>query len=209
MGQSEDMTTVGFGYIEPDSDYDLDLENPLLAVDDLSLDDMVCCLTACFYLNEQEIPFDDIASRFGVREESASALVVDKLPTHSWWQCLISRAREVVPTDTDEEVSDWGIIGNFTMGFYGLHVAFEDYPMPLGDMIRHYIKQARQQARQQSLGITPLVEAVSNKDVSRFLDNVRRFEEALERRTYSLSRVRDGAINSPALKLKYYEIVRD
>jgi hypothetical protein len=88
------------------------------------------------------------------------------------------------------------------MGFYGLHVAFEDYPMPLGDMIRHYIKQARQQARQQSLGITPLVEAVSNKDVSRFLDNVRRFEEALERRTYSLSRVRDGAINSPALKLK-------
>ena len=97
---------------------------------------MACCLTAAFYLFDQDLPFDDLVARYNVKPESAHDLIVEKLPTHCWWQCLLSRARDAASDELNEkELSDWALIGNFAMGFYGLHMALEDYPMAIGDML--------------------------------------------------------------------------
>ena len=197
------MADIGFSYIPPLDSSVFDIDDPQLEANELSFQDMACCLTAAFFLHDQELPFDDLVARFNVKPESAHDLIVEKLRTHCWWQCLLSRARDVASDEMNEcELEDWALIGNFAMGFYGLHMALEDYPMPIGAMLVHYVDHARSQQVLINRGITPYVQAVSNDDVGAFLRHYAQFEKALQRRKESMAGIiEDGAINRSAFVL--------
>jgi hypothetical protein len=196
------MPDIGFSHIPP-LDCGFDIDDPQLEANELPFRDMACCLTAAFFLHDQDLPFDDLVARFNVKPESAHALIVEKLPTHCWWQCLLSRAREVASaSDNEREMADWALLGNFAMGFYGLHMALEDYPMPIGDMLVHYVNHARGQKTLLDRGGIPRVQAVANDDVNAFLKHYAKFEAALERRKASMEGImEDGAINRSAFIL--------
>ena len=198
-----EMPDVGFHYILPLEDKLFDLDDPQLDASALPFRDMACCLTAAFFLHDQDLPFDDLVARFNVKSESVHALLVEKLPTHCWWQCLLSRAREAASDELNkQEMSDWALIGNFSMGFYGLHMALEDYPMPIHSMLEHYVRCARSQNAVLARGRTPLRQAVANEDVAAFLEHYVEFEAALGRRQEAIEAIQvDGAINRSALVL--------
>ena len=190
---------VRFTLVEPDQvEVVLDLDAPTLDVSDLSIQSFVCLLTAAYYLHDQDLPLDDLCARFDVTTESVEALIEKKWPTYCWWRCAISRSREVEKVDPEDEVTDWGIIGSMTMGFYGLHLAFEDYPVAIPAMQELYNKTARKQEADLAAGIYPEVQAVSCADVSGFLRKYAAYEQALKRRIDALSRVPDDtAMNRP------------
>lgn len=197
------MPDVGFSYIPPLEDSVFDLDDPQLEANLLPFRDMACCLTAAFFLHDQDLPFDDLVARFNVKPESVHDLIVVKLPTHCWWQCLLSRARETATPEANErEMADWALIGNFAMGFYGLHMALEDYLMPIHSMLTHYVSYARSQKALMDRGVTPHIQAVANADVESFLRHYSAFEAALERREQAIGRLLgDGAINRAAFVL--------
>ena len=190
---------VRFSLVEPDEvAIELDLDDPALDVSDLSMQSFVGLLTAAYYLHDQDLPLDDLCARFDVTTESVQNLIEEKWPTYCWWRCAISRAREAENGDPEDEVTDWGIIGSMTMGFYGLHLAFEDYPVSIPDMQKIYKKAALKQQSALAAGTYPQVQAVSCSDVDSFLSKYAAYEEALERRIYALSMVpEDTAMNRP------------
>ena len=199
---------VRFSLVEPDEvAIALDLDDPALDVSELSMQSFVGLLTAAYYLHDQNLPLDDLCARFDVTTESVESLIAEKWPTYCWWRCAISRAREVEKVDPEDEVTDWGIIGSMTMGFYGLHLAFEEYPVAIPDMQKIYKKAALKQQSDLAAGIYPQVQAVSCSDVDAFLTKYAAYEAALERRIYALSMVpEDTAMNRPFFQRSFSDL---
>ena len=199
---------VRFTLVEPEEvDFVLNLDAPSLDVSELSMPAFVSLLTASYYLNDQDLPLDDLCARFNVTPESVEALVKTKLPTYCWWRCVLSRSREVEKAAPEEEVNDWGIIGSMTMGFYGLHLAFDDYPLAIPEMQQFYKDLVLLQQAMSEAGHTPKVQAVSCSDVDVFLEKFKSYEEALERRIQALSKVPlDTAVNRPFFQRSYSDL---
>ena len=175
-----------------------DLDAPTRVAGDLEWEDLVSLLTLAYYFLHQNLDYDDVAARYGVTPESVGEMVEAELPAVCWWRSLLSRAREAQGGDEETEVEDWQIIGGVVMGFYALHLSFDDYPLSIPDMRKLYTETAADQNRCQMLGIEPTFYAVSDKHLASFLRKTAECDVAIARRLRGISEILDDtAINRP------------
>ena len=192
-------TDIEFSRIEPDTiDAYFDIDFPEMEAGDLAWEDLVCLLTLSYYFLSENVPIDDLAMRYGVTPASVEAMLEEKLPAYSWWRSLLSRAREAHYEDPEQEKADWSSIGGVSLGFYALHLSFDDYPLSIPDMRRLYVDAIEKQGRMLAQGFPPAYPVIPAVDVPKFLKQYKRFTVALRRRIEAITSILDDtALNRP------------
>jgi hypothetical protein len=163
--------------------------------------ELMSLLTCVMVLRQKndEAAVDDFVRSFDVDPDGLAAYIEDKVPTHPWWQCALSRAREHQSEELGEtEARDWAAIGNFTLGLYAVHSHKPDYPLSLPNMIRLYTEVGLLQAR----GQAPVEVVTGAEDLKLFNEASEAFWAAIDRRQQSLEAIPDDAVmNAPILVL--------
>lgn len=176
--------------------------------------EILCILTLTYHLrikhqSDPDKEHEEIAQMcldWGVAYGSFESLVDNKYPTDTWWACVVSRAREAQDsgplgwTLQEDEVEDWGTIGNVALGFSDLRQHLQEAtgsePPHVPDLMALYESQAELQ--EQGVGVA----AVREEHLPRFRRSMKIFWSAIARRVEAIAAIpADTALNRPYLQM--------
>lgn len=198
MPETETETTSYYVISPKNVPCPLSLEEAFLAAGDLEFYEMVLLFTAYVFLvqTDRASEASDICARFDVDETTMAPFVTDKMPTHSWWQCMVSRASEAqTPKMKELERGDWSAIGTAVLGFARLHRGAEDYPVSIPTMMGIYTQVGLVQTPESTL-------KVRDDDIEGFNADMEGLWAALHRRMTAFGMIsNDSVCNAPIIKL--------